>query len=102
MRAFKYLCSLLSLVGIIHFEWLAWQAIMFCFSWCGMPQLHRKIVADIYFLLAPFVCVCLAMAWKKTELPDRMVRILGFSFLGAMAIYCFFEYSRWDFSIVYW
>ena len=93
MHFFKYPCSLISVVGIVHLELLAWKAILFHYSWCGTPRVQRITVAFFYFLLAPVVLVGLMKARKKCTTLDRIVRISGYSFLVALAIYWFFEYQ---------
>ncbi|MDH4203476.1 MAG: hypothetical protein OEV87_11375 [Phycisphaerae bacterium] len=89
--ALKIIGLLLSVLGVVRLEWLAWEAISLSFIWCGTAQLQRKAEADLYFVMAAIVGVCLAKCWKKKSALDSIVRIAILSFLAAMAIYWFFE-----------
>ena len=91
MKYFKTICALLSVFSIVRLERLAWEAILFAFSWCGTPQMQRKAEALLYCLLVPVVGFCLVKCWKKKSFLDSILRVAVLSFLGALAIYWYFE-----------
>ena len=100
-KIFKYLCSAISIIGLIHLESLALEAILFHFSWCGTPQLLRTSVSIFYFILAPFVLLCLVISWRKKTRLDCFIRISCLSFLAALSIYWFFEFMSWGSWLAY-
>lgn len=98
----KIVCLFLSLIGIVRLEMLAYNAIVFLFIWCGVPHMKRQNEVLLYYLLAPVVLFCLLRVWKNPSLLDRVVRISCMSFLGAMLVYWFFEFSNWGCWITFW
>jgi len=91
MKFFKFMCVFLSVFSIVRLERLAWGAIMDAFSWCGTPRMYRTSEAHLYCLLAAVLGFCLIKCWKKKSVLESIVRIAVISFLGALAIYWYFE-----------
>ena len=91
MKLYKIICVLLSVLGAVRLERLAWEAITLGFLTCGTAQLQRKSEADLYLILAAVVGFCLIKCWKAKSSLDSIFRITAASFLATLLIYWFFE-----------
>ena len=103
MKLFRIICLFLSVLGTVHLERLAWEAILDAFSICGTARIARKSEAFLYFLLIPVLVICLYKYRKSKSMLDRMVRIAALIFFGAFLIYWYFEDFFNFFSLLaYW
>ena len=88
----KLLCLLLSVIGIVHLESMAYDAILDIGNWCGTPRIKRGSVAMLYMVIVlPAAIFVFIKTRKQNTLLDRIIRITVLSLVASLIIYYFFE-----------